>query len=335
MLLRGTCIPVAVLASAVATWLAIASAVQWQAPAGCPDRIAVEQRIDALLGRTPTEHELRAVGVVQAGPPWRLELETTLGGSRQHRVIEAEDCGTLAEAAALVLAVSVDPLGVSGAPAMLSEGERAEIVPEAPLVAPVEPSPSLESREPPGLPTPRSPAFSRLSLRLGAGAERGAVPGGTGGVRLGLALEGDRGVLVLDGSYWIDRLAVLRAGPPPSGARVGLGTVAVQGGVRLGGPRVGVPLSIGLEAGGLRTRAVGLAGGQDLTLAWLAGVIGAGVHATISGRVALWTVVEGVLPVVRPRLRVGRSGDDVVLHEPAIVGVRALAGISIRIAERP
>jgi hypothetical protein len=332
---RARCVRVAVLASALL--LAIAGAVQWQAPAGCPEGVAVERRVEELLGRVPAEHELRAVGVVSAGPPWRLELETTIGGRRQQRVLEAEDCRAVAEAAALILAVSVDPLGVSQAPAGPEElaGGREE-VPDVAVLPAVGISPPAVlggARDEAVIARERPRARPRLALRVGAGGEAVAIPGGTGGVRLGLAVEGERAFLQLEGSYWIDRLAVLRDEPTRSGARVGLGTVAVQGGVRLGGPRVGVPLMVGVEAGGLRTRAEGLARGQDVTLPWVAGVVGGGVQWSLSRRVALWGAVEGVLPFTRLRVRVGRAGaDDVVLHEPAVVGARALAGISIRIA---
>jgi hypothetical protein len=333
---RATCVLVAVLVSASATVLAMAGAVQWQAPAGCPEGAVVERRVEELLGRVPAEHELHAVGVVHVGPPWRLELETTIGGRRQQRALEADDCMAVAEAAALILAVSVDPLGVTRGPAGGAEragGREREGLPEAPARPAVEVSPSTGSGRGPVAAPERQRVRPGLRLRVGAGGEAGAVPGGTGGVRLGLAVDGERAFLQVEGSYWIDRFAVLRDGPPRSGAWVGLGIFAVQGGVRLGGPRVGVPLSAGLEAGGLRTRAEGLAGGRDVTLPWIAGVVGAGVQWSLSRRVALWGAVEGVLPLTRLRVRVGRTGeDDVVLHEPAVVGVRALAGISIRIA---
>jgi len=190
-----------------------------------------------------------------------------------------------------------------------------------------------EPASPPARPRPRP--RPQLRLRIGGGAESVAIPGGTGGVRLGFGLEGERTFVRLEGSYWIDRLAVLHDEPNLSGARVGLGTATVQGGVRLGGPRVSVPLALGLEAGGLRTRAVGLERGQDVVLPWVAGVVGAGVEWSVSRRFGLWGAVEGVLPLARLRVRVGRSsedgGGDVVLHEPAVVGARALAGFSIRI----
>jgi hypothetical protein len=333
---------VAVLASP--TVLALAGAVQWQAPAGCPAAAAVESRVYELLGRVPAEHELHAVGVVSGGPPWRLELETTIGGRRQRRALEGEDCGAVTEAAALILAVSVDPVGATQA--IDDTAMPAQAVPRG-VAAPVPPPPVAALRssvqrgddgdEPVSPPVrPRLRARPQLRLRAGGGGESVAIPGGTGGVRLGLALEDERAFVRLEGSYWIDRLAVLRDEPSRSGARVGLGTAVVQGGVRLGGPRVSVPLAIGLEAGGLRTRAVGLARGRDVVLPWVAGVVGVGVEWSVSRRIALWAAVEGVLPLVRLRVRVGRAGGedvgDVVLHEPAVVGARALAGISIRIA---
>ena len=327
-----------VLASAYV--LALAGAVQWQAPAGCPAAPVVEGRVHELLGRVPAEHELQAVGVVNGGPRWHLELETTIGGRRQRRTLEADDCRAVAEAAALILAVSVDPLGVSQTPAGATASDEVagrEATSSVPATA-VEPRPSVAPAEavldepttPPGRPRSRPSPW----LRVGGGGETVAIPGGTGGVRLGFALEGERAFVRLEGSYWIDRLAVLHEPPNRSGAQVGLGTAAVQGGVRLGGVRVRVPLALGLEAGGLRTRAVGLERGRDRVLPWGAGVVAVGVEWSVSRRVVLWGAVEGVLPLVRLRVRVGREGveDGVVLHEPAVVGARALAGISIRIA---
>lgn len=316
--------------------LLAAGAVQWQAPEGCPEAAAVERRVEELLGRTPAEHELHAVGTVHAGPPWRLELRTTIGGRRQQRSLLGDDCRAVAEAAALILAVSVDPLGVDARTDGPREAEAPGIpvLPGAiePLVEPPTPSPRLEPEPRPSVP-PRPEPRARVRVRLAGGGEWGAIPGGTGGVRGGLALEGERAILRLEGSYWIDRLARLGDGSTRRGGLVGLGTVGVQGGVRLGGPRLRVPLVLGLEAGGLRARGVDVRDSQRITLPWLAGVVGAGVQWALRPRVALWGALEGVVPLVRLRVRVGRGADgSTVLHEPAVVGARALVGVSFKIA---
>lgn len=141
----------AVLASAAV--LVLAGAVQWQAPAGCPAAAAVEGRVHELLGRVPAEHELRAAGVVSGGPPWRLELETSIGGRSQRRALQAADCRAVAEAAAVILAVSVDPIGVSRAP--VGEGI-------------VEPPAARVAEPPPTSPSVRRDSGGRESRRFGA-----------------------------------------------------------------------------------------------------------------------------------------------------------------------
>lgn len=332
--------PVLVLAGILGVGLVAAGAVQWQAPAGCPEAAAVERRVIDLLGRTPGEHELRAVGVVHAGPPWRLELETIIGGQVQRRSLLADDCRAVAEAAALILAVSVDPLGVD--PRLEPrEPTDDDVVPPGPLDAAVEPTagPPAPPRasvevDAPAVATARAPGRprARVRLRLGGGGEWGAVPGGTGGLRWGVGIEGTRALVRLEGSYFFDRLAPLRDGSD-LGARVGLGTVGLHGGVRLGRPRVTVPLVAGLEAGGLRTRPVGLANAQRLTLPWVAGVVGVGAEWSPARRLSLWAAVEGALPLIRLRVRVGRGSDgSTVLYEPSAVEVRALVGLSVDIS---
>ncbi|MCX4242003.1 hypothetical protein [Paraliomyxa miuraensis] len=308
--------------------------MEWQAPEGCPEATAVERRVEDLLGRAPEANELRAVGVVHAGPPWRLELTTSIGGRRQQRTLRGNDCRAVAEAAALILAVSVDPIGVDGS----LEAPDVPVLP-IPPVSPVSEAPGVDPGlavtplDEAALPSPRPPprARPRVHVRVGGGGELGAIPGGTGGVRGGLAVVGERMLLRLEGSYWIDRLAEVGDGTVRRGAVVGLGTVGLQGGVHLGGRRVRVPLVLGLEAGGLRASGVGLVDARRLTLPWFAAVIGTGVSWSITPRVALWATLEGVVPGARTKVRVGREGGSTIVHEPAVLGGRALVGLSFEI----
>lgn len=319
--------------------VAVADAVQWRAPAGCPEADAVRRRVTDLLGRTPTEQELHAEGIVHAGPPWRLDLSTTIGGRHQQRALEGDDCATVTEAAALILAVSLDPLGVSqnpevaGPPArvevpVLVAGQRAQATSEPQASTDANTGPLEGPSSPPTSPTP---ARRQPWLRLGLGGELGAVPRGTGGVRLGIALAGPRLFVRVDGGYWIDRMAVLHQQPALSGARIGLGTISLAAGLRLGGARVGVPISIGLEAGGLRTRGVGLLRPQALTFPWLAGLVGVGVSVGLARRLALWGAIEGSVPIVRPSVRVGQGTESLELYRTAPLGGRVLLGLAVRL----
>ncbi|MEM9456539.1 MAG: hypothetical protein AAGF11_20345 [Myxococcota bacterium] len=350
---------------------AVADAVRWQAPAGCPEAVDVRERVSALLGRVPTQRDLQAEGIIDPGPPWRLELSTTIGGRLQRRVLEANDCATVTEAAALILAVSVDPLRVSPQVAPAQAPAQADVVvpavvsPQAGGIGevpggieavvgtavdggrgsvPVEggaPQPEQGPEQEPeqGQTVPRTSrerarARPRAWLRLGVGGELGAVPRGTGGVRLGVVLEGARAHLRLDGGYWIDRVAVLREDPEQTGAQIGLGTVTLAGGPRLGGERVAVPIAVGIEAGGLRTRGVGLVSPRVLTFAWVAGVVSVGVRAKVAQRLAVWGVVEGFIPVRRPSVRVGQGATEVEVHRVAPLGGRILLGLAVPVGRK-
>lgn len=337
---------------------ALADAVRWQAPAGCPEAVDVRERVSALLGRVPTERDLQAEGIVDPGPPWRLELSTTIGGRLQQRVLEADDCATVTEAAALILAVSIDPLRVS--PQVVPAGAPEVVVPVvvSPQVegsgqglggvqadagtavdggdgaAAVEGEADGQEQGQTVPSTSRERARVRPWLRLGLGGELGAVPRGTGGVRLGVVLEGARAHLRLDGGYWIDRVAVLREEPEQTGAQVGLGTVTLAGGPLLGGERVAVPIAVGIESGGLRTQGVGLASPRALTFAWVAGVVSVGVRAQVAQRLAVWGSVEGFIPIRRPSVRVGQGATDVEVHRVAPLGGRILLGLAVRVGRK-
>ncbi|MCH9681036.1 MAG: hypothetical protein K0V04_06365, partial [Deltaproteobacteria bacterium] len=107
--------------------------------------------------------------------------------------------------------------------------------------------------------------------------------------------------------------------------------VSVRGGLHLDRPRVSIPLTAGVEAGGARSVGVGLEGGGSLTLPWLAGVFGGGVEVGVGPRVRLSATLEGFVPVTRARVLVGRDGPPAVLHTAAAFGGRALLGISFTI----
>ncbi len=328
-----------VLATAWLMGLTMAEPVQWSAPAGCPDAAMVGARVQELVGRMPTPDELHAVAVVEPGPPWRLALDTTIEGRQQRRTLEADDCKAVAEAAALILAVSVDPVrtadeAVVGRPSVVATGVAPS---ESVSTTASDPSDSGASDASSASTTPpeRTGQAARpwLRLRVGAGGELGAVPGGTGGVRLGLGVVGARGLLVVAGSYWIDRLAELRPGLPRSGARIGLGTASVRGGLHLDGARVSIPLTVGVEAGGLVSRGVGLDNPERLVLPWLAGLVGGGVEVRVGVRARLWGTVEAFAPMTRAEVRIrGSSLMNGVLYAPARVGGRALIGVSFTIA---
>ncbi|MCY1005027.1 hypothetical protein OV079_05465 [Nannocystis pusilla] len=132
----------------------------WQAPGECPDGDAVLHMVAGLL-RQPTGDDAagRAVArglVSRAGATWELRLALRGRGSDYRRTVRAESC-QLARAAALLIAIHLDPLAVTrGLPA-------AAVVPPAPPARPPDLSSGTATSPPPG-PSDLSPRTSTPSL---------------------------------------------------------------------------------------------------------------------------------------------------------------------------
>jgi hypothetical protein len=81
--------------------------LEWSAPAGCPDRQSVLRAVSERLGdRAAQGSPLSASGEIEATPAgFALQLRAQ-GGERQ---LEAASCQELAESAAVILALLIDP----------------------------------------------------------------------------------------------------------------------------------------------------------------------------------------------------------------------------------
>ncbi|WP_434427024.1 hypothetical protein [Nannocystis pusilla] len=132
----------------------------WQAPGECPDGDAVLHMVAGLL-RQPTGDDApgRAVArglVTRVGATWELRLVLRGRGSDYRRTVRAESCPLLARAAALLIAIHLDPLAVTRSlPA-------AAVVPPAPPDLPPDLSSGTATIPPPG-PFDLSPRTSTTS----------------------------------------------------------------------------------------------------------------------------------------------------------------------------
>jgi hypothetical protein len=162
----------------------------WQAPAACPAPADVEAQFARLLGgaaRTPSGKHIAAQAVVRAAAPdrWSLELATVLDQAVGHRSLASDSCASVASAAALILALMIDP----------AAAERALAPPEP---APVAAAPT-RTRTPEAIVTtaaPREPNERRAVApyaRAFAGVVVALLP--TPAPAAGLALGARRGHL--------------------------------------------------------------------------------------------------------------------------------------------
>ncbi len=85
--------------------------LEWRAPDGCPTRDAVEGEVARLVGgELPEGATIRAdAQTIPAEGAFELTLRTDVEGELGARTLRAERCDELAAAAALILALMIDP----------------------------------------------------------------------------------------------------------------------------------------------------------------------------------------------------------------------------------
>jgi hypothetical protein len=328
---------VGVLGLALALVLAEPPATDPPWPAGCPSRAAVDDRIRALAGRVPADEELRVRARVE-GPPWVVDIELARDGITHTRRITAESCDAIANIVAVVVAVALDPVSVAtrvearpilGAPpampATARERESSAIRSRESSVATTRsiasPSPAAVSRSVP----------MRLAMRVAAGGEVGATLRGTGGVELALAWTRGRFALELVGRYWIRRRNTLAN---VASLRTELGTVGVRGCGVGAVTRVRFSGCVGIETGDFVARAFDVRGGRTAHFPWLAATLGGALAITLVEPVSLWVGLEGAAHVLRPQA-VLDDAERTSLHHVAPAGLRALAGLELRLFGLP
>ncbi|MFO0632580.1 MAG: hypothetical protein U0168_07010 [Nannocystaceae bacterium] len=305
--------------------------LRWQAPAGvCPDAVSVAARIEALSGTTVDPATLQVDAVVQASADgFELQLRVAAADAVDVRSLHAERCATLADAAALVAGVWVDP--VATAAAVDVPQVVATTTPAIAVAGPA--SPRSSARADATVDRPRAPARLPRRAALGVwlrgrgGVAVGVTPGASASVELALGVGVRRVRGELAGS-WVS----------PRSARVADTTVRVQLGTIA--PRVCTTWPLGpLDLAGCGGLAIGavqaeIAGGATRRPLWLAAQLEAGVRVPVSPRVSIWIGGQAQLPLRFPVFRLVDPVDPArtrVVHRAAAAGVHALAGVELRL----
>lgn len=312
----------------------------WEAPAGCPDADAMRRRIAATILDPDGEGTLSVEGRVErfeAG--YRLTLRTAYDATPDERVVEDRDCDALGDAAVLVVAVSIDPLGEpDGVPDVEREHEtehetereperetereperEREREPEPTSRAPIADAPTREAAPSPRRARRVQPPAT-IALGIGGQVESGALPRLSGGPRLELDAQWQRLSIAAHGVYGAPRRTEAVQGVS------GLAQIAAAGvrGCGVLGRDVRVPLCAALEGGGLRVASRGPVPDNVLRYAWTA----AGVHVGLEhrwGPVGLYAAGEALVPLRRPRIDVGETTS----FTASAVSVRAVLGLRI------
>jgi hypothetical protein len=303
-------------------WAFTLAPIDWHAPASCPDAAEVERRARSLgPGLAPKS----MVGEVTIAADGTFVLDLAIDGAPSRRYV-AHDCEALANVAALVLAVAVDPVAVAAT--------RTE-VPAAvgdipPTAAPVVlPSPAVSTSPNIAVTRPASPrrspppleGFARVHGVFGIGE----LPRFDAGLGVALGIGAGHGRFELHGTYLFARSAAL-PGVGEAEAVIASWNLSPRGCGLLGRRSVRATLCAGPEVGIVTASGRHLRQVDDTVAVWIAAVGAPGIEWAILPWLRLHAGVELVAGIRRPQFAARERPDDRITLGAG--GLRVMLGIA-------
>ncbi|MBA3548325.1 MAG: hypothetical protein H0T76_17730 [Nannocystis sp.] len=311
--------------------------LEWRAPEECPDREVVLAGLAGLVevaddAADPTPRtRVRATAVTRRiGEVYQLDLRIQTTSVALRRRLVTEDCATLAEATALLVAIVLDPLEVTAQVSSEAAEPRSRLpADDLPLAVGVPAEPPAAASPPAALPRRPAPVVVPVRrttplVRLDAAIDAGATPGVTGDVGGAIGLLRPRLRLELHGLYTVPR--ALHVGTQQVG-RLARWALGFRGCARIVQRRLEVPLCLGLEGGQFLATGAGITVRPlDARPPWLAGLAGLGLIWSPVPRLGLGARADLVVAPFRAPFTVGGQ----VVHTPEVVGVRVGLGAELR-----
>jgi hypothetical protein len=339
---------------------AAALTLSWDAPPECPSRDAVLASIRKHLERNwdPDREALqpphaRAL-VTRRGARYRLEIALQVPQAEMQRVLSAKSCVALAEAAAFLIALAIEPEtpqplatvpaddDASSTPPQIAPAAKnpaatqaaAPSTPDSLPAPPVAPPATVASSEPEQSPTEVATRDHSLptpwSFGLGAALrlDFGTLPQTPG---LGLRAQLEAGVAQVHawgGLTWWPLASKRADGYPNATLKSDAWLADVIAGYDLTtAPLTITPCAVG-EYGQVRLATVGISSPDRQVVVWSAA--GAGLRIAYQMPVRLRALLEilGVAPFLRPRWLVRTSQRDIPVFTSAQLALRISAGIA-------
>jgi hypothetical protein len=302
--------------------------ISWSAPKSCPPREQAIKAIDTLLGDLePRETRVRAgVTIKQRRARFELELMLTTQSGTGKRSLSGETCNEVVDAAALIVAIAINPKVLERAAAETSSESQgtADGTPEE-AVTQIEPEPA---EEPPPTPTPERKPRPRVAVHAAGGLGAFVLPGPTAALQLGVGVTGSHWRVDAIGSYWTRQTQVVSE---MVSGHFQLGYAGVRGcGVPVAGP-VEFPICGGLDVGAMRGEGLGegLRVARAQNAIWLAARAGPSVLWRTTRWLGLMLQADAVFPLLRPVFDTQPSGTEVFRAGPA--GLKLLLGVEFRL----
>lgn len=325
--------------------------LRWSAPAACPDAQEVERSVAQRLANRPLTDRLLEVDarVVETEAGYSVTLNVAEAGETTTRSFEALDCGEASQTAALLLAISIDPLADSEPkPEEPKPEEPKPEEPEPPQPEPLVPAPQAppsdapEPTQPGPPPEPESrdkrpallqPPAGGLGLRahvLG-GLGFGPLPTATGLVAGGIGIGGGLWQVEATGEFWTPSVGGESRNREIE-VRATLFAFGARGCLVLHPRSLTLPLCAGLAAGQMRAEGLNVAAPDDASSPWVGLRLGPGLVWWPAPWIGLTGRVDGLLTVYRPNFTTSPSG---LVHRAGVGGVTALVGVNLRFFSKP
>jgi hypothetical protein len=280
----------------------LALTLSWQAPAGCPDQASERAEIHRRLAgadRRATE-PIVANGEIRRDPSvgYVLSLRTVVGDTTGERVLSGQDCLELAQAAALILAMLINPEAVQGEP----------------------PSP------PPAPPSPPPPSPPRAAIGGGLDAllAMGVLPGWAEG--LALRFFYGRGIISASAQVagFLPKEKRAPVWPGATASFYRLDSALEICATKTVGQRFGGTLCLGGSLARLHGRSAGVTNPGQAAGTWIEAVVEPSVHFHLTPglRLRLAGDVRGL--GARPDLAIAGLGS---VYRPPAFNFRAALGI--------
>jgi len=290
--------------------------LSWPTHARCPDQTWVLARVEAQLGRALGDARVplhARASIRESARTFELTLETEHDDVRGARRFRAARCEQVAEAAALVLALSI--------------GAQSETEPVVPRDMEV---PAPRTTLPDAAPATERRAPTRFSAVVGALLERGLLPHAGVGPELGVGLAWRRSRATLSGLW----LPPARSPRGDDGGKVAVSLWAARAGychTLLGRPRARLAGCAGLELGRAAGQGIALARPETRRTLWCAASLSARLSTQLVRRLGLYLEPGLAVPFVR-RQFVSSDGQGqrlAILHTPQATSKRVSVGIEL------
>jgi hypothetical protein len=265
--------------------------LEWTAPAECPTRDEMLDRITSTIGKMDAAQEpvrASAVAVQEPSGEWRGDIELSVFGQTATRRVHRDSCRAVSDALALLVALVVNP---DAAPAIAHEPSPAPEGPPPPAVAP-----AVAQR-------PRG----RLIVGASALVDTGMLPSSSYGGELYAGWAQGRVELEIVGAGLSAVNGVL-ASNPTEGASFWLAHVGGRGCYEVVQTAFNLAPCVGVGSEWIVATGFGSDHPSRATGVLAVSSFGARTIAWLSSRFALRIGAEGVVPLARPSFEISNGG---------------------------